>query len=171
MFAPKLVLPLALISLHQLGWDCLAGTSHLGSTDMGISWNPVSLFLVLFRIKSGIDHRMVQMKPLGWASPVRAWLCWGLLVGVGSWAGKMGVLLHLGAMPSAKKRVMSVGKFCSSPNSLSTLNQTCFLGFSSACGEMLHCNVLLLDSQDLGHRQNFPWSSGATHQQDRIVEG
>ena len=70
----------------------------------------------------------------------------GAFRGVGSWAGKLGALLHSGAAPSSKKRVRSEGKFGSSPNSLSTSNQTCFLSFSSVCGEALHCHALLLDS-------------------------
>ena len=73
--------------------------------------------------------------------------CCGMAVlGAGSWIGKLGALLHSGAMPSAKKRVRSVGKFGSSPNSSPTLNQTCFLSFSSACVEALHHCVLLLVS-------------------------
>ena len=49
---------------------------------------------------------------LGQAPPVGTWLCcWELLVGVGSWAGTLGALPHLGAVPSAKKRVRSEDKF------------------------------------------------------------
>ena len=83
---------------------------------------------------------------LGQTPPVRAWLCWGLSVGVGSWAGEWGALLCLGAALLANKSVMFVGKSGSSPSPSSTSNQTCFLSFSSAYGEALHCQVMLLDS-------------------------
>ena len=92
---------------------------------------------------------------MGQVPPVRAKLCWGLLVGVGSPAVKLGVFLHFGDAPSAKEWVRTEGKCGSSPNSLSTSNWTCFLGLSSLCGETSHHHALSLDSCDLGCNSRF----------------
>ena len=126
-----------------------------------------ALFLVLLGIKSGIDWGDITVRTLGQAPPVRSWLCWELLVGAGNWEGELGVLLHLGAAPSVKKKMRSEGKPDSSPNSLSTSNQTCFLGFSLVCREVLHCSVLFLDSWDLGCSLRFSmeqWSHSSAGQ-------
>ena len=106
-------------------------------------------------------------RTLGWAPPVRAWLCWGILVGVGSSTVKLGAFLHSGAAPSAKKWVRSEGKSGLPPNSLSTSNQTCFLGFSSFCGEAWHCCALSFDSWDLACNLGFSmeqWSHSSAGQ-------
>ena len=134
--APKLVLPLALISLHQWGrglqgWD-ISSDIHWSGYFMG---SGLSL--------PGLVGDWQQdwpwdgtARPLGQAPPVGAWLCWGILVGAFSWAGELGALLCSGAVPSGKKWVMFGGKSSSLPSSSSTLNWTCFLSFSSACGEV-----------------------------------
>ena len=57
------------------------------------------------------------------------WLCspcWGKVV--------LGAIGGAGA-PSAKKWTSSAGRSSSAPSSSSISNQTCFLGFSSFCGE------------------------------------
>ena len=171
MCAPKLVLPLALISLHQWGWELLGWdisfTIHQHGYFMGSSFS-----------LSGPVWDQEWDSPwdgtagtLGWAPS-----CWHMVVlgafdGVGSWAGKLGVLFHWGPCPQLRRRAMFVGKFGSS----STLKQTFLLSFSSSCREMsCHC-VLLLDSQDLGHRQRFSmeqWScSSAGQDHGQLAEG
>ena len=144
--APKLVLPLALISFHQWGWGLLgwdiSSTIHQHANFTGSS--PSLPDLVQDWQSDWLSDSTART--LGQAPPVREWLSWGLLVGADSWEGKLGVLLCLGAVHSAKKWVRSVGKLGSLPNSLSTLNQTCFLGFSSAYRDASHQHVLFLNS-------------------------
>ena len=61
---------------------------------------------------------------LGPCSPCQGKAVLGALVGVGT--------------PSAKKWTNCTGRSGSAPNSLSTSNWTCFLSFSSFCGEASH---------------------------------
>ena len=65
---------------------------------------------------------------------------------VGGPAVELGAFLSSGAATSAKKQVRSEGKSGSLPNSSSTSNRTCFLGFYSFCREALHHCNLFLDS-------------------------
>ena len=115
MCAPKLVLPLALISPSPVRMG-VAGLGHLICNPL--AWilhrvSPLSFFAWDWEWDC---QGHATAGTLGWAPPVGAWLCWELLVGVGSWAGKLGALLHFGAAPSAKKRTRSEGRSVSSHN-------------------------------------------------------
>ena len=142
---------------------------------MGTLQDLVSLFPGLIQDQEWDWPWGITARTLCQAPPVRAWLCWELLVGVGSWAGEVGVLPHSWAVLSAKKRARSEGKFSSLPNSSITSNQTCFLGLFSVCGEASHCYVLLLDTWDLGCSLRFSieqWSySSAGWDQEGLREG
>ena len=161
MNVPKLVCPLALISLHQWGWGLHGYFTGSGLSLSGLDWD-----------QEWDWPGDATARTLGQAPPVRAWLCWELLVGVGSWEGELGALLHSGAVPSAKKRMRSEGKSGSLPNSSSTLNQTCFLSFSfsSFCREASHYCALSMESQDLGCNLRFSmewWSHSSAEWDSR----
>ena len=64
----------------------------------------------------------------------------------GSYCSRVRVVYHSMASPPDMKRVMPVGSVGSLPSSSLMLNQTCFLGFSSARAGALPCHTLLLDS-------------------------
>ena len=155
MHAPKLSLPLALISLHQWGWGLLGWVISSVIQQHGYLTGSGPSLCHLAQDCKQDNLGDTAAGTLGQAPPVGAWLHWGLLVGVGSLVVKLGMFHWSGAVPSAKTWAWSEGKSSSLPNSLSTLNQMYFLGFSSFCGEASHCCALSLYYQDLGCNLRF----------------
>ena len=95
--------------------------------------------------------------------PCSAWWSRAALRAFGRWGWlpvKLGVFFHSGAAPSAKKWVRSAGRSSSASNS-SASNQTCFLSFSSFCGEASHHCTLSFESLDLccDLRLSMEWCS------------
>ena len=95
----------------------------------------------------------------------RGYCCWNFRPGsscqgmavLGAFGGGWQLDRQTGSVLSlaGRKRIKSEGKSGSLPNSSSTSNQTCFLSYSSFCGEALCQHALPLDSQTMGCSLSF----------------
>ena len=148
--APMLSFPPAFISPQPMGRSIAGLRQFIGYPPVGIADRVWSLpSCPCLGLQVGLT-RGSCCQIFGPCSPARARLCWELLVGVGT--------------PLAKKWTISTGRSGSALNSPSASNWTCFLSFSSFCGEASyhHTQFLCCNLRSPMHQQSCSsgWDCG-----------